>query len=344
MRTSSADKFIEDDKVQWTSVSGLVFLRFFVPALREPRKFGLIKRTPSPNSERNFIIVAQILQKLSNIKSFDIDSLYWNKLDNWLRMNLHNMQEFLDKISAKKIPSRPIVEFPPPKIDAPACSAYLSKLLLKYKKIFEASDHKNAKALVTELEKLEKLTDDLVLQSNKRLGIEPNDAVTSKPSSPIQPPRSVSIGASGGAKVTVTTRSDPGLRASSEIKPVSVASTLAPKSESAPALDKSSDKTVEPKADAVKSDAPKLESVSNPNVLTPQTDTKHRERSSSTSSAPQTRENRSNSSASDKEEKKIKKKEKEEQKLKEKEELKKEKEEKKSRKGNKEKEDKDKKK
>lgn len=34
MRTASVARFPEDDKVAWTSVSGLVFLRFFVPALR----------------------------------------------------------------------------------------------------------------------------------------------------------------------------------------------------------------------------------------------------------------------------------------------------------------------
>lgn len=34
MRLCSVERFPDDDKVAWTSISGLVFLRFFVPALR----------------------------------------------------------------------------------------------------------------------------------------------------------------------------------------------------------------------------------------------------------------------------------------------------------------------
>jgi len=113
MRMASVARFPEDEKVAWTSISGLVFLRFFVPALRvrlfislsllilqEPRKFGLIDKVPSPNAERNFIIVATILQKLANIKNFDSDQVYWNLLDRWFFENTRVMQVRIIRASA----------------------------------------------------------------------------------------------------------------------------------------------------------------------------------------------------------------------------------------------------
>lgn len=164
MRAASVKRFPDDGKVAWTSISGLVFLRFFVPALRTPVTFGLVETLPSTNAERNFLIVASVLQKLANIKVYDTDQHYWHKLNNWIGMNTRVLKEFVDSISLARYPQPPDVVFPVPEIDISGNGGLLLPYLLKYRGLFEAEKESNpmARFLLSELDRVDMITKAIV--------------------------------------------------------------------------------------------------------------------------------------------------------------------------------------
>ena len=62
---------VEDHKnTRYTCISAFIFLRFFVPAVLNPRLFSLVSNTPDPNSQRTLTLVAKSLQGLANFSSF----------------------------------------------------------------------------------------------------------------------------------------------------------------------------------------------------------------------------------------------------------------------------------
>lgn len=55
-----------------TSVSAFIFLRFFVPAVLNPKLFSLVDAPPDPRSQRALTLVAKTLQGLANFSSFGL--------------------------------------------------------------------------------------------------------------------------------------------------------------------------------------------------------------------------------------------------------------------------------
>lgn len=50
-----------------TSVSGFIFLRFFCPAILNPKMFGIIEEHPDGTAARNLTLIAKGIQNLANL-------------------------------------------------------------------------------------------------------------------------------------------------------------------------------------------------------------------------------------------------------------------------------------
>ncbi|KAI6092167.1 Rho GTPase activation protein [Hypoxylon rubiginosum] len=56
--------------VNYTSVSGFLFLRFICPAILNPKLFGLLRDNPRPRAQRTLTLIAKGLQALANLSTF----------------------------------------------------------------------------------------------------------------------------------------------------------------------------------------------------------------------------------------------------------------------------------
>ncbi|KAI5284261.1 hypothetical protein KEM52_002985 [Ascosphaera acerosa] len=89
--------------VQYSSVSGFLFLRFFCPAILNPKLFGLLKEHPSPRSQRTFTLMAKALQGLANMTNFGSKESWMEPMNKFIMYHRHEYKDFVDEICA--IPS-----------------------------------------------------------------------------------------------------------------------------------------------------------------------------------------------------------------------------------------------
>ena len=89
--------------VTYTSVSGFLFLRFFCPALLNPKLFGLLPDTPQPKAQRTLTLIAKSLQALANLSAFGQKEEWMVPMNKFLISHRQALKGFLDSICS--IPS-----------------------------------------------------------------------------------------------------------------------------------------------------------------------------------------------------------------------------------------------
>lgn len=67
LKEAAVRRFPEKDTVQYTAVSGFVFLRFFAPAILNPKLFNLRPESPSPVVARALTLISKTVQNMSNV-------------------------------------------------------------------------------------------------------------------------------------------------------------------------------------------------------------------------------------------------------------------------------------
>lgn len=100
IREASCAKFPNAPTVKHTSVTSFIFLRFFVPAVLNPKLFGLTANMPSEQHMRIFTLVAGILQKLANLTKYRELELYINALNPFLEENFPKARSYIDEVVA----------------------------------------------------------------------------------------------------------------------------------------------------------------------------------------------------------------------------------------------------
>ncbi|KAJ4350062.1 GTPase activating factor [Didymosphaeria variabile] len=104
--------------VKYSSVSGFLFLRFFVPAVLNPKLFGLLKDHPKPRARRALTLIAKSLQGLANMTSFGTKEAWMEPMNSFLNTHRQEFKTYLDNIcsiSSMTSPSPPI----PPSYSTP---------------------------------------------------------------------------------------------------------------------------------------------------------------------------------------------------------------------------------
>jgi hypothetical protein len=84
--------------IQRVSVGGVMFLRFFCPAIVAPRSFDLINEKLSPQLERGLVLVTKVLQNLANMQLFQKEP-YMNDLNPFLQTNMSHIEALFDKFA-----------------------------------------------------------------------------------------------------------------------------------------------------------------------------------------------------------------------------------------------------
>ncbi|RAO68731.1 uncharacterized protein BHQ10_004743 [Talaromyces amestolkiae] len=86
--------------VTYSSVSGFLFLRFFCPAILNPKLFGLMKEHPRPRAQRTLTLIAKALQGLANMTTFGSKEPWMEPMNKFLLSNRTAFKEFVDSICA----------------------------------------------------------------------------------------------------------------------------------------------------------------------------------------------------------------------------------------------------
>lgn len=86
--------------VAYTSVSGFLFLRFFCPALLNPKLFGLLRDHPRPKAQRALTLIAKSLQALANLSTFGAKEDWMEPMNKFLSNNRQDLRHYIDQICA----------------------------------------------------------------------------------------------------------------------------------------------------------------------------------------------------------------------------------------------------
>lgn len=86
--------------VTYSSVSGFLFLRFFCPAILNPRLFGLLKDHPRPRAQRTLTLIAKALQGLANMTTFGSKEPWMEPMNRFLLGNRIEFKQFVDSVCA----------------------------------------------------------------------------------------------------------------------------------------------------------------------------------------------------------------------------------------------------
>lgn len=131
LRNDLALNLHQDEPVIFNAVSGFLFLRFFCPALLNPKLFGLVRCHPNSYVQRSFTLIAKMLQGFANRVRFGlkepwmvpmnsfIDSHEGEMLSYYREVTLMNTQASSSEVSSgftTQQYDRPVKEQPVPSI------------------------------------------------------------------------------------------------------------------------------------------------------------------------------------------------------------------------------------
>ena len=92
--------------MRFTCISAFVFLRFFVPALLNPKLFGLTFSHPHPRCQRTLTLIAKTLLGLANMSHFDKEP-FMAVMNGFLAENREAFIDFIANIATPVPDSRP---------------------------------------------------------------------------------------------------------------------------------------------------------------------------------------------------------------------------------------------
>lgn len=84
--------------VSYTSVSGFLFLRFFCPAILNPKLFGLLRDHPRSKAQRTLTLIAKSLQVLANLSTFGQKEAWMEPMNKFLASHRQEVKEFIGEI------------------------------------------------------------------------------------------------------------------------------------------------------------------------------------------------------------------------------------------------------
>ncbi|KAI1085287.1 GTPase [Whalleya microplaca] len=97
--------------VNYTSVSGFLFLRFICPAVLNPKLFGLLRDNPRPRAQRTLTLIAKGLQALANLSTFGKKESWMEPMNKFLGIHRQPFKDYIDQICS--VPSeRNIITVP----------------------------------------------------------------------------------------------------------------------------------------------------------------------------------------------------------------------------------------
>lgn len=157
----STPRFLDNKNgtIKYLAVTSFMFLRFFVPALLNPKYVGLTNTMPDGNQLRILTLIAGLMQKIANLTKYRENDLYMNLLNDFLDSQLENTKQYIEFI----VDTRKGDSFLEPPTVAPVqADRYLASLLRHFTKckdkfIEEAATSKEAERLLNVLKELDEI-------------------------------------------------------------------------------------------------------------------------------------------------------------------------------------------
>jgi len=100
-------KFEGDDSVLFSSLSGLFFLRFFIPAIFSPQMYGLVEENPNPELQRTLIIVSKVIQSCANRTLPGDKEPYLLPMHDFISKKFAKVEQFFNTISSNNSNANP---------------------------------------------------------------------------------------------------------------------------------------------------------------------------------------------------------------------------------------------
>eukprot|EP00743_Colponemidia_sp_Colp-15_P006347 GILK01006831.1.p1 GENE.GILK01006831.1~~GILK01006831.1.p1 ORF type:complete len:922 (+),score=203.02 GILK01006831.1:184-2949(+) len=99
LKKLARDRFPQAEPAQIGSiVGGFIYLRYFNPVIAAPEAFNVVKSKPTQEMKRNLLMIAKVLQNLSNQKLFDKE-VYMRPMNDFIQRNLRTMLDFFDDVA-----------------------------------------------------------------------------------------------------------------------------------------------------------------------------------------------------------------------------------------------------
>ncbi|KAJ2608542.1 hypothetical protein H4S08_004415 [Coemansia sp. RSA 1365] len=86
-------------QVQYSCISGFVFLRLLCPAMLSPKAFGLVRCAPTAASFRTLTLLAKGLQCAANLSDFGAKEPYMQPMNKFVHQCIPRLKNFLDAIA-----------------------------------------------------------------------------------------------------------------------------------------------------------------------------------------------------------------------------------------------------
>ncbi|KAK0660681.1 putative Ras GTPase-activating-like protein ngap [Lasiodiplodia hormozganensis] len=99
--------------VTYSSVSGFIFLRFFCPAVLNPKLFGLLKDHPKMRARRTLTLIAKSLQGLANMSTFGAKEQWMEPMNSFLNGHRQEFKKFIDDICSISPNTSSVSPIPP---------------------------------------------------------------------------------------------------------------------------------------------------------------------------------------------------------------------------------------
>ncbi|CAH7677295.1 expressed protein [Phakopsora pachyrhizi] len=96
-----------DPDMRLISISAFIFLRFFVPAILNPRLFNLIQFQPDSKSQRTLTLLAKTLQGLGNMNQFGTKEPWMNVMNEFVKSQSDSFRDYISFISQQPEVNRP---------------------------------------------------------------------------------------------------------------------------------------------------------------------------------------------------------------------------------------------
>ena len=99
--STAASKQFKEPEAKYLAVSGFLFLRFFCPAILNPKLFGMASDHPDGQGNgRTLTLVAKIIQNLANLADFGKKEPHMIPFNPFIKKNVNLMKAIIDKMSA----------------------------------------------------------------------------------------------------------------------------------------------------------------------------------------------------------------------------------------------------
>jgi len=90
------------DDVKYKIVGGFLFLRWLCPTIVSPKAYGLTPAEPTPKQGRGLILIAKLLQNLSNEVLDDSKQSFMADLHSFTIQNIPKLHQFFDQVIARE--------------------------------------------------------------------------------------------------------------------------------------------------------------------------------------------------------------------------------------------------